>query len=76
MREQMYLIDIPLKGCQGRSNPSSIVHAVTQRWAPDTFFGIRSSDTSTPVSDTDTPILFKITESDTRYSDTQKTSFS
>jgi hypothetical protein len=33
----------------------------------------RSSDTSTPVFDTDTPILFKIPGSDTRYSDTSDT---
>jgi hypothetical protein len=25
----MFLIDIPFKGCQGRSNRSSIVHAVS-----------------------------------------------
>jgi hypothetical protein len=25
----MFLIDIPFKGCQGRSNSSSIVHAVS-----------------------------------------------
>jgi hypothetical protein len=45
---------------------------VLQRKAPDTFFGIQYSisDTSTPVSDTDIPILFKILGSNTRYSNT------
>jgi hypothetical protein len=28
-RAYMFVIDIPFKGCQGRSNRSSIVHAVS-----------------------------------------------
>jgi hypothetical protein len=35
----MFLIDIPFKGCQGRSNRSSIVHAVT-------FFACGVNDTA------------------------------
>jgi hypothetical protein len=35
----MFLIDIPFKGGQGRSNPSSIVHAVSM--TPNAFLKIR-----------------------------------
>jgi hypothetical protein len=42
-------------------------------WYFFSVFDTRSSDTSTPVFDTDTLILFKIPGSDTGYSDTSDT---
>jgi hypothetical protein len=40
----MLLIDIPFKGCQGRSNRSSIVHAVS-------YFACGINDTACTVHD-------------------------
>jgi hypothetical protein len=49
----MFLIDIPFKGCQGRSNRSSIVHAVS-------YFACGVNDTACTVHAVSFLILFCI----------------
>jgi hypothetical protein len=79
---QILIQTIETRSHEKKWHISHLFCAKYQSWAPDTFSisDTQSSDTSMPVFDTDTPILFKIPGSDNRYSryftKKQKTSFS